>query len=130
MPCAHVRLVKSHTGAITAAELETAGEHVRAGDALLVNSGGSQGRFFARDAVGWMINRGVILLGADIDRYDTGFVNPTGMFIDLFKAEIPIIAGLVNCDQLTRSRFELIVAPLPVQGVGTVPARVLAVERD
>ena len=115
--------------AIMGAELEAAGAHVRKGDALLVDTGGDQRRYFERDAVAWMIARGIKLLGADLDRYDTGFEHPTGIFDDLFKADIPIIAGLANLDQLTRDRFDLIVAPLAIPGIGTVPARVFAIER-
>jgi len=115
---------------ITGEELEAAGGHVRHGDALLVYTAGDPSRYFERDAVRWMIERGVRLLGADLERYDTGFENPTGMFLDLFRAEIPIIAGLRNLDRLQRDRFRLIVAPLPIQGIGTCPARVLALEEQ
>jgi len=127
MPAA--RCILAGTAGITGSELAAAGAHVREGDALLVVTG-QAARYFERDAVRWMIDRGVRLLGADLYRYDTGFENPTGVFVDLFEAGIPIIAGVMNLDRLSRDRFELIVAPLPVQGIGTVPARVLAVERD
>jgi len=129
LPCALVTLRRPVSAGISAEELDAAGQHVRKGDALLVFTGGNQSRYFNRDAVGWMITHGVRLLGADLERYDTGFVNPTGMFLDLFRADIPIIAGLANLDQLSRDRFELVVAPLLVVGIGTVPARVFAIER-
>ena len=127
-PCALCRLEGNRGEGISGAELDASGGHVRRDDALLVMAGDAS-RYFKRDAVAWMVERGVRLLGADLECYDTGFENPTGMFIDLFRAEIPIIAGLTNLDNLTRERFELIVAPLPIRGVGTVPARVLAIER-
>lgn len=128
LPCALVTLDETAAGGITGAELQAAGDPVRRGDALIVATP-KRDRYFERDAVTWMIDRGIKLLGATLDRYDTGFENPTGMFVDLFKAEIPIVAGLTRVERLSRHRFELIVAPLPVQDVGTVPARVLAIER-
>lgn len=126
--CALLLLSADAQGGITGNELARAGKHVQPGDAIIVVAG-STDRYFERDAVAWMIERGVALLGGNLTGYDTGFENPTGIFIDLFRAEIPIIAGLANLDQLTQPRFELIVAPLPVRDIGTVPARIFAVER-
>ncbi len=114
---------------ITGEELAQAKAPVRKGDALLVHTGGRVKRYFTRDAVGWMIEKGVTLLGADQLHYDRGLDNPTGMFIDLFRAEIPIINGLENLDRIRKSRFQLIVLPLKINGVGTVPCRILAMEK-
>ena len=66
-------------------------------------------------------------MGSNLPRYDTGFVNPTGFFIDLFKAEIPIIANITNLDKLPESGFTLIVMPLKISGICTCPARVIAI---
>ena len=130
-PCAVCDLSKpteAPQGGIGPEELAAAGRHVRKGDALLVLTG-APSRYFERDAARWMIQRGVRLLGADLPRYDTGFERPTGVFLDLFRAQIPIIAGLANLDRIAAKRCQLVVAPLRVPGVGTVPARVFALVR-
>jgi hypothetical protein len=63
----------------------------------------------------------------NLPRYDTGFANPTGFFIDLFKAEIPIIANITNLDKLPEGGFTLVVLPLKITGICTCPARVIAI---
>ena len=122
-----VSLVKvSGKEGITGDELDLAGKHVQNGDALLVHSPDPH-RYFHVNAVQWMIAHGVKLLGADLLLYDTGFVNPTGMFIDLFRAEIAIIANPQHLDQIDVPRAQLVVMPLKISGVGTVPCRAVVV---
>jgi len=87
---------------------------------------GEAHRYFSRDAAQWMADRRVALMGSDTPLYDSGFENPTGFFIDLFRAEIPIVANIVNLDLLPRDGFTLIVLPLSIAGVCTVPCRVVA----
>jgi len=130
-----VRLSEKEEGAIDAAELEektgtdrTAGQSpFFPGDALLVATSGQRDRWFTEAAAEWMAERGAKLLGAELDRYDTGFADPTGFFLPLFRAEIPIVANLIHWDQLPEGRCRLLVAPLLVRGVCTVPARVVAI---
>lgn len=122
-----LRLSPDRKGAIDVEELEAKAEALRDGDALLVATSGNRDRHFTRKAAEWMAKRGVRLLGAELDRYDTGFVNPTGFFIALFEADIPIVANLANWEKLPEGRCGLIVAPLLVAGVCTVPARVIAI---
>ncbi|MEW6358360.1 MAG: cyclase family protein [Planctomycetota bacterium] len=130
-----IRFSAEKEGAIDVPELQekmgtdrTAGQSpFFPGDALLVATSGRRDRHFTREAAEWMVQHGVRLLGAELDRYDTGFVNPTGFFIPLFKAEIPIVANLANWDRLPEGRCRLLVVPLLVRGVCTVPARVIAI---
>lgn len=111
---------------ITAQQLEAAGQHVQPGDALLVHCP-DKSRYFNRQAVGWMIDRSVVLLGGDLPLYDTGFVNPTGMFLDLFAAQIPIIANLEHLEQIDVDRAQLVVLPLKISGIGNVPCRAVVI---
>jgi arylformamidase len=87
---------------------------------------GEPHRYFSRDAAEWMAARRVALMGSDTPRYDTGFENPTGFFVDLFRAQIPVVANITNLDLLPRDGFTLIVLPLAISGVCTVPCRVVA----
>jgi len=121
-----IRVGGTRGSAIDATELSARAGGMKKGDALLVATSGMRDRYFTNAAAEWMAESGVRLLGAELERYDTGFVNPTGFFITLFRAEIPIVANLTNWDKLREGRWKLIVLPLLVRGVCTVPARVIA----
>jgi len=112
---------------ITADDLQAGCPNPEIGCALLVDTGTVVDKYFSRDAAIWMAEKKIALMGSNLVRYDTGFENPTGFFIDLFKADIPIIANITNLDKLPQSGFTLIVLPLKIEGVCTVPARVAAI---
>jgi arylformamidase len=117
---------------VEAADLSNAaaGNPFPEGAGLLLRAAAEPGdphRYFSRGAAVWMAERKVSLMGSDTERYDSGFENPTGFFVDLFRAEIPIVANIVHLDLLPRDGFILIVMPLAVTGVCTVPCRVVAV---
>jgi arylformamidase len=82
--------------------------------------------YFSRDAATWMRDNGVAFMGSDTPRYDTGFESPTGFFVELFEARIPIIANIANLERLPTHGFTLVALPLAVAGVCTVPCRVVA----
>jgi len=111
---------------IDARVLDEARPDITAGAALLLATGGRDEMYFSRDAAAWLAEHEVALMGADIECYDTGFENPTGFFVELFEADIPIIAQLANLDRLPERGFTLIVLPLKIVGVCTVPCRVIA----
>jgi len=157
--------VKDKEKCITAEKLNSLCPDLKPNCALLVDTGRDFRKYFSRDAARWMAKRKVALMGSNLPRYDTGFVNPvrkqisltvlrkggteppfasqdlpptksvvfpngvnpTGFFIDLFKAEIPIIANITNLDKLSESGFTLVVMPLKIAGVCTCPARVIAI---
>ena len=112
---------------ITAEKLNSLCPDLKLGCALLVDTGRDLKKYFSRDAAQWMAKKKIALMGSNLPRYDTGFVNPTGFFIDLFKAEIPIIANITNLNKLPESDFTLIVMPLKISGICTCPARAIAI---
>jgi len=115
---------------IDAEHLEAACGPIAAGSALLVDAGIARDKYFSREAARWMAARGVKLMGSSTPLYDRGFVNPTGFFVELFQAEIPIIANLRNLDRLPERGFTLVALPLHVVGVCTVPCRVVAIVEE
>jgi kynurenine formamidase len=131
LPALVPRLSPDRGGAIEPEEIEQALKSpVRRGDALLVNTQGNEKRHFSRRSGVWMAEKGVSLLGASMPLFDTGFVNPTGIFVELFKAEIPIIANLRNVSEIQHERIFLIVLPLNVERICTVPCRVVALDGE
>jgi kynurenine formamidase len=126
MPGACLR-VNIEPRCITAKDLEAAGgDKLKPGCALFIYVSDTT-KYFSRDAAQWMAERKVKLMASDAPRYDSGFENPTGFFIDLFKAEIPIVGNPVNLDLLPQTGFTVIVMPLRIAGICTVPCRVIAV---
>jgi len=126
-PAVVARLDPAKSGAIEPDEIRP---KLQPGDVLLVDAGKNTNRFFSRAFGRWLAENKVRLLGATLPLYDTGFTNPTGVFIELFQADIPIIAELQNVDQITHERIVLIVLPLAVENVCTVPARVVALDGE
>lgn len=131
LPAWIARLNPKKRGAIEPAELAAAvkGE-IEPGDALLVDTQGNDRRHFSRAAGAWMAEKRLGLLGATLALYDTGFANPTGVFVELFRAEIPIIAAIRNVEQITHPRVFLIVLPMAVERVCTVPCRAVVLDGE
>ncbi len=119
--------IKDKDKCITVKKLNSLCPDIKPDCAFLVDTGRDLKKYFSRDAAQWMAKKKVALMGSNLPRYDTGFVNPTGFFIDLFKAEIPIVANITNLDKLPESGFELIVMPLKIACICTCPARVIAI---
>jgi kynurenine formamidase len=111
---------------INADDLEAIAGDIRENSALLIDIENDNKKYFSRDAAQWLAKRKIGLFGSNAARYDTGFENPTGFFIDLFKAEIPIIANITNLDLLPRTGFNVIILPLKISNVCTVPCSVIA----
>jgi kynurenine formamidase len=119
--------IKHDRRCITSADLEAAGKKPQQGHALLIDTGRDRTKYFSRDAAQWMGKCGIALMGSNTRVYDRGFENPTGFFVDLFNAEISIIANITNINMLPDDGFTLIVMPLKITGVCTVPCRVMAI---
>lgn len=111
---------------IAANDLENLAGDIKPDSALLINTGSDTTKYFSLDTAKWMAKKKVALFGSNASCYDTGFVNPTGFFIALFKAEIPIIANITNLHLLPRTGFTLIVLPLKINSICTVPCRIIA----
>ena len=118
--------VHNNDSCITADHFEKHLGSIAPNAAVLVDVANDRDKYFSRDAAQWLAAHKVKLMGSNTQRYDTGFVTPTGFFIDLFKAEIPIIAGLTNLDRLPKNNFQVIALPLQIENICTVPCRIIA----
>ena len=94
--------------------------------ALLVDTDPDDRKYFSRDAAEWMVDNQIALMGSNTLRYDSGFENPTGFFDVLFRNGIAIIANITNLNLIGPGKFTVIALPLPLEGVCTVPCRVIA----
>jgi kynurenine formamidase len=113
---------------ITADDLDSACKtNLEQDHALLVNVGSQTNKYFSREAAQWMSEKKVAIFGSNTNCYDNGFENPTGFFIDLFKAEIPIVANITNLVLLPENGFRIIVLPLNIHGICITPCRIIAI---
>jgi kynurenine formamidase len=103
---------------------------VRPGDALIVDTQGQAARYFSRACGAWMVARKVALVAATLAKYDTGFVNSTGVFMEWFEAGIPILAEIENVERIAHERVFLIVMPMKIERVCTAPCRALVLDGE
>jgi arylformamidase len=122
---------------IEAHELAAAGVDVRPGDALLVctewdkrwyDAGFvSDCPYFTAEAMHWIFDRQVSLMGADLPKFDS-WERPQKFFAEFFSRDILLLAPLVNLWQISRPRVRLIALPLKVKGVCGTPCRAVVIE--
>ncbi|MBM4418567.1 MAG: cyclase family protein [Chloroflexi bacterium] len=81
------------------------------------------------EAMGYLITRGVKLVGTDLSGLE-GPLTPGHLacHLPLLLNDIPFLENLANLEQLTRSRVFVCALPIPVVGLDSFPARVVAFE--
>ena len=75
------------------------------------------------EALTWLCERGMRLLGIDAFDFDSGPPYPGHHF--LFKRDVLVVEGLRDLDSLA-DEVTLLVLPLPIAGTGASPCRALA----
>jgi kynurenine formamidase len=119
-------------GRIEIADLAPAAERVRTADFLLLRSGyagpldpQAPGRpWLTAEAVRWVIEAGVRLLGIDCFDFDVG--PEYAGHKALLAADVLILEGLTNLQALGEFEPLVVVAPLPLAGTPAAPCRVFA----
>ena len=117
-----------------AVALAAAGTELRPGDALLVGTGWDQQwhqpnfvtdpPYFLNDAIDWVLDHRVSLLGADTPRYDSPH-DPQNFFPRFFQHDILLLAPLVNLAQVQQPRGTLTALPLKIKDACASPVRAL-----
>ena len=134
-------LPRAANTAIRAAELQQtlheSGQTLQPGDALLVGTGWDKQwhapnfvtdpPYFMADAIEWVLDHQLSLLGADTPRYDSPH-NPQNFFPKFFQSEILLLAPLVNMDQVGTARGKLTALPLKIKDACASPVRALWIE--
>ena len=138
-------------GGVTAAELEKHGQHVKAGDIVLLRTDWplkcdymsqdfwGKGPYTARDACEWLVKRKVKTVGYDYPpdhclRYEV--IDPQHEYKaeeftthDVFFREgIYVVEYLCNLHLITKERFQFMALPLPIEGAEGSPVRAIAIE--
>jgi kynurenine formamidase len=122
-------------GPIPLAELEPHLDGVREGDAVLFDSGNARRwggeaywtswSFPDADATRALLERGVAAVGFDGPSADPVDSATLDLHRIWFAAGCLVVENLTNVDELP-DRFQLVIAPLKVEGSDGAPARVLA----
>ena len=118
-------------GGVTLAQVQDAAEAgggLQNGDIVFAQMGKT--RYFATDALQWLIDQGMKLIGVDSGgielSHDKTHANINHLLV--FRAGIPVIENLTNLDQLTQKRVKVYALPIPVKGLDAFPLRVIAIE--
>lgn len=123
---------------ISAADMQSAfdrsGLTLRAGDALLIGTGWdaqwhapnfvTDPPYFLAEAIDWVLEHKIGLLGADTPRYDSPH-NPQNFFPKFFQSDILLLAPLVNLTEVGTTRGKLTALPLKIKDACASPVRAL-----
>jgi len=114
-----------------------AGLTVEAGDALLVGTGWdrqwhapnfvTEPPYFLADAIDWVLDHQVSLIGAATPRYDSPH-NPQNFFPTFFQNEILLLAPLINLAEVGTARGKVTALPLKLKDACASPVRALWIE--
>jgi kynurenine formamidase len=117
--------------------LDEAGETLKSGDALLVATGWdthwnaddfmTDPPYFLAEAIYWILDQQVSLLGSDTPRYDSP-KEPQDFFPEFFKHDILLLAPLINLTEVRQSRVKLTALPIKFRGCCASPVRALIIE--
>ncbi len=121
---------------ITLSDVQERATHVQAGDIVFVRTDQGNYRtarshdrpYFAPDAIGWLIDRGMTCMGVDCSGIEKRGVPDQPNHVQLFERGIPLIEHLSGLDQLTSQRFFVVAVPWRIRGLEASPVSVIAFE--
>jgi kynurenine formamidase len=89
-------------------------------------------RHFSAEAIGWLVERHIKLLGTDLLGIELPADDPRLAeqynHHQLMTAGICLIEQLAHLDRITSPRVEVYALPVPISGIDSFPLRVIAVE--
>jgi len=116
--------------------LQSAGERVRPGDALLIATGWdshwdkqdfmTRSPHFRYSAVEWVVEHKCSILGSDAANWSDLSEKPS-FFPMFFQSDTLLLAPLVNLTRVPVPRVQLVVLPLRIRGACASPCRAIAV---
>ncbi len=144
----------SHLGAddgVTAADLEKHGQHVRAGDIVLLRTDWplkcdistpdfwGKAPYTTQDGCDWLVNRKIKTVGYDyppdyVNKYEVN--DPQHDFkyeeytthLAFFPNEIFAVEYLCNLHLISKERVQFMALPIPIEGSEGAPVRAIAIE--
>ena len=128
---------KRALGHIEKKELDSFGIEIKKGDAVLISTGWdknwkkknfvSKSPHFSKEAMDWLLEKKISILGADIPCYDDPGKSE-GLVNKLFKKKVLILAPLVNLRKIRKKRIRLIALAPRIKDTCGFPCRAIAIE--
>ncbi len=127
---------------ITVRQIEIAAQKaggIKRGDIVLCNLGYaghygtteySQAPYFSNEAIAWLVNAGMKMMAVDATGVEIPGNEEHINHHKLFDNDIPLIENIAGFDRLSKTRVQLYAFPVAVEGLESLPVRVVAVEED
>ena len=125
---------------ITLREILHSGVEVRKGDIVLIRTDmhklwktpqGHDRPVLSIEATRYLVEEvGIHCIGTDATGLEVRGRDDQPVHVLLFQNDVAMVESLTNLDQLRKNRFEILILPLPVEGLDACPVRVLALEGE
>lgn len=123
---------------ITKQEILDCGVEVRKGDIALIRTDmhklwktpqAHDRPVLSLEATSYLVKEiGIHCIGTDATGLEVRGRDDQPVHVMLFENDVAMVESLTNLDQIKSSRFEVIILPLPVEGMDSCPVRALAIE--
>jgi arylformamidase len=125
---------------ITKQEILDSGVEVRKGDIALIRTDmhklwktpqAHDRPVLSLEATSYLVKEiGIHCIGTDATGLEVRGRDDQPVHVMLFENDVAMVESLTNLDQIKSSRFEVIILPLPIEGMDSCSVRVLAIEED
>ena len=123
---------------ITKQEILDCGVEVRKGDIALIRTDmhklwktpqAHDRPVLSLEATSYLVKEiGIHCIGTDATGLEVRGRDDQPVHVMLFEHDVAMVESLTNLDQIKSSRFEIIILPLPIEGMDSCPVRALAIE--
>lgn len=125
---------------ITKQEILDSGVEVRKGDIALIRTDmhklwktdkAHDRPVLSLEATSYLVEEvGIHSIGTDATGLEVRGRDDQPVHVMLFENDVAMVESLTNLDQLKSTRFEVLILPLPVEGMDSCPVRALAIEKE
>jgi arylformamidase len=125
---------------ITRQEILDSGVEVRKGDIAVIRTDmhklwktpqGHDRPVLSLEATSYLVKEiGIHTIATDATGLEVRGRDDQPVHVMLFENDVAMVESLTNLDQLKSTRFEIIILPLPIEGMDSCPVRVLAIEDE
>jgi arylformamidase len=125
---------------ISRAEIIASGAEVRPGDIVLIRTDmhklwrtprAHDRPVLSIEATRYLVEEiGIHCIGTDATGLEVRGRNDQPVHGILFANDVAMVESLTNLDQLRSPRFQILILPLPIEGLDSSPVRVLALEEE
>ena len=125
---------------ITKQEILDSGVEVRKGDIALIRTDmhklwktpqAHDRPVLSLEATSYLVKEiGIHCIGTDATGLEVRGRDDQPVHVMLFENDVAMVESLTNLDKIKSTRFEVVILPLPIEGMDSCPVRALAIEED